>query len=263
MKKMMKNTMKSNFRQRQLPVDISKCVITKTKLAVLFLWHCIGSYVSLRIRGWRYEEAFLLTGTNAYMRKAVACWRLAARRGDIASMRNFGSCLATGNGCRKDMTRAMACYKAAAASGDVIAIHNIGACYSIGDGVPRDSKEAVRWLSQSAKRGFTWSVYFLGMHLCHGEGCDRDVERAFRCFRYAARRGIPNAQYDLAVCYANGEGVKRCVVLAILWLLLAALRGCDAASSIVEGDLLVAWLDGDAGLDDNEKAIKRHGNLSG
>ncbi len=160
-----------------------------------------------------------------------------------------------GEGCRKDVSRAIDCYKDVAAKGDVVAIHNLGACYSIGDGVPRDAKEAVRWLSQSAGKGFAWSVYYLGMHLCRGEGCVQDVERAFRCFRYAARRGIPNAQYDLAVCYANGEGVKRSVCFAVLWLLISVLRGCRAASSIIEGDLLEAWLDGEVGLGDDDEVI--------
>ena len=248
---------KNSTCQQLLPVDCCKRCFNKLKLVISFLWYFVCSGVSLRRRAWRYEEAFLLTGANRYKKKAVACWRLAARRGDPASLRNWGACLATGDGCRKDLPRAIACYKASATSGDVVAIHNLGACYSPGDGVPRDANEAVRWLSMSAKKGFPWSVYYLGMHLCRGEGCAQDVEGAFRCFRYAARKGISNAQYDLAVCYAYGEGTKRNAFLAILWLLIAALRGCRAASSIIEDDMLGAWLDGEVGLGDNGDVVHK------
>lgn len=247
--------MKSSCEQQPKPDNICKCSLKSSKLLLSFLWHCIGSCVSLRRKGCRYQKAFLLTGDYRCMKKAVACWRLAARRGDSASLRNWGSCFATGDGCRKDLQRAIACYKAAAARGDVVAIHNIGACYSIGEGLPCDAREAVRWLSQSAGKGFAWSVYYLGMHLCRGNGCAQDAERAFRCFRYAARRGIANAQYDLAVCYVNGEGVKRSVFFAVVWLFISALKGCGVASSIIEDDLLEAWLDGEVGLEDADEMI--------
>lgn len=92
-------------------------------------------------------------GTEIYAKKAVECFKLAAKKNDELSKINLGDCYALGVGISKNLKNAYKCYRKAAEVGNTIALNRVAECYLNGLGTEKNIENAIKCYELVLKNG--------------------------------------------------------------------------------------------------------------
>lgn len=132
-------------------------------------------------------------------------------------------------GEKRNAGKAAACYKKAAKSGNVRALYNLGVLYLRGDGVSRNAEEAFGYFSQASQKHHLGALYNLGYCYEKGVGTQSDAVKARACYEKAALGGYGNAQYAYACFNEGGIGGKTDTAAAAKFYKRAAKNGVTGA----------------------------------
>ena len=205
--------------------------------------------------------------TNAVLARACGMFRHAADMHDMNGLYNYGVCLNSGIGIKRDAEAAFNAFRTAAELGHVDAMNNLGICYREGIHVAQNLKASAYWFRKSAECGsatgmlnYGWAlrkgegveadgrksalmIYKAsrmghpdalnawGMMLLNGVGIEREPEAAVRAFKASAGHGCVQAMRNLQACYAEGLGVKASASEALLWKMRADAACGDRAAA--------------------------------
>lgn len=92
-------------------------------------------------------------GTAIDLRKAFACYRQAAKLGDVSAQCNLGVAYLEGLGTRQNLSLGIRWIKRAAQKDDEKAQYNLAQAYRKGEGVGKDQSLARHWFKKAAKNG--------------------------------------------------------------------------------------------------------------
>ena len=93
----------------------------------------------------------------------------------------------------KDVNRAVACFRIAAKGGNVAANYSLGWCEKHGKGTPKDAQSAVAHLTFAADAGHTHACFSLAECYETGDGVKRDMRTASSLYKKAAAKGHAGA----------------------------------------------------------------------
>ena len=217
--------------------------------------------------------------TNAVLARACAMFRHAADMRDMNGLYNYGVCLNSGIGIKRDAEAAFNAFRTAAELGHVDAMNNLGICYREGihvapdlkasaywfrkaagcgsatgmlnygwalrkgEGVEKDDRQSALMIYKASRMGHPDAQNAWGMMLLEGVGIEREPEAAVRAFKASAGQGCVQAMRNLQTCYAEGLGVKASASEALLWKMRA-----DAACG---DEVAAAWLAAEEGRGGN------------
>lgn len=160
--------------------------------------------------------------------KAAEWFRRAAEQNNPIGQFNYGICLDTGEGVKKDSREALKWYRKAAEKGlpeaklnTAITAENLG-----------EYELALQYYEEMASQGYSKSMRKSAELLEKGLGnIEINPDKAFRYMREAARNGDIRAQVKLADYYERGFGDMADMDKAIQWLWTAAGNGDPEAQS--------------------------------
>lgn len=119
--------------------------------------------------------------------------RVASELGDSDWINDLGVMFDTARGAARDCKRAVRCYRVAARSGHVLATANLAHSYRDGEGVARNPRRFVELARRAARRGNAMSRVSLASARIEGRGLARDRARGLRELRALAREGVEGA----------------------------------------------------------------------
>ena len=93
----------------------------------------------------------------------------------------------------KDYKKAIDCYRQAAKLSNANAMYAIAISYANGLGVALDHTAACNWYTKAAELGHDQAMYNLGLCFEHGWGVEIDIDTSFVYFRRAAALGNQDA----------------------------------------------------------------------
>jgi TPR repeat protein len=188
--------------------------------------------------------------------------KMAADRGNIIAMREYGRLLLEGKGVTRDPRQAIRYLDSATQTGDPRAhllladcfsgnileiatdlekmVENLweaatkdipeaqsklGYCYEEGIGVNKNTEMAVKWYTKAAQQNYPEAMVNLGHCHTQGKGVGLDPVQAFSWYQKAAALSSPVGLYNLGVCFALGKGVAKDDSQAFSWFQQAAALG--------------------------------------
>ena len=89
----------------------------------------------------------------------------------------------------KNRKKALSCYRKAAKLGCAAAQCKLGEAYDWGDGVKKDKSKAAKYFRMAAEQGHTSAQFLLGVCYDSGEGIKQDKTKAKECYLQAAEQG--------------------------------------------------------------------------
>ena len=164
-------------------------------------------------------------GVPVDMKKASHYCKLAADKGHIKSMFNFGFMLERGRGVSKNEEEACRYYKMAADKGHVKAMLNYGFMLSEGLGIPKNEEEACRYYKIAADKGQIDAMINYGVMLSEGRGVSKNEEEACRYFKMAADKGDVDIMNNYGNMLSEGRGVSKNEEEACRYYKIAADKG--------------------------------------
>ena len=158
----------------------------------------------------------ILGGMEVDPKRQVIWWKVAAEYGDVPSMGRLGDAYFYGNGVDEDEANAVRWYLRAAEGGSVLAARRLGDCYYDGMGVGVNFEEAAKWYAKassvaegSRSRPDADAMCSLGWMYQTGKGVSADVDAAKLLYEQAAELGHSCALVRLSYLYSDGLGVER------------------------------------------------------
>lgn len=153
---------------------------------------------------------------------AFEWYRRAADRNLPRALCNYGDCLMTGKGTKKDEIEAIEAYKKAAEQHDPLGQCKLADCYLKGQYVPQNLKMAVQLFQSSASNDHAESWYYLGDCALEGTGMNKNPKQAIVYYKKAAELNYSPAYCRLADAYTEGLFGRTNHVMALAMYIKAA-----------------------------------------
>lgn len=168
----------------------------------------------LREQGLRYANG---DGVKQDAPTAVAYYKEAHARGDIAAAALLATCYLEGRGVRRNFAKAATLFQEASDAGDLEARTKLALLHMRGKGVQRDWNEAAKLLKEPVDAELPEALYAFGRCWHYGMGSNRDSDKAVVLFRKAAEAGYPGAMGEMGWLYRTGQGVPVDLAEAVKW----------------------------------------------
>ncbi len=186
-----------------------------------------------------FQLAVLLQNEGKH-EAALEHFRKAADMGLAAAHAKLGDYSLFGIGpVKPDVDEAVAAYRLAADKGDLAATTTLAFLYRLGRGVPRDPAQMMRLMTQAADGGYQFAQYRLAQTYLTGDGIAGGADQALgvpnpelgaKYLEMAALQGNSKAILELAQLYADDSGgVPADLEAHARWIEKAAETGDPAA----------------------------------
>lgn len=169
-------------------------------------------------------------------KKAVECFKQAAKLGHKDASFMLGLCYAQAKGVKKDLQQAVSYYHSAAAMDQSDAQLHLARFFYHGIGLKQDKKLAVEWFKKTtmhnnikAKFHSTEAQFHLAMLYYEGKVIPKNNTEAAKWFEQPAREDNGKAQYLLGLLLSEGDGVEQNLVEAAKLLQQASDNGNENA----------------------------------
>jgi TPR repeat protein len=151
----------------------------------------------------------------------------AADGGDAFSQNAYGCRLRDGDGVPRDYANAARYFKMAADRGNVEGMINYGLCLENGQGVPeQDMAEAAKYYRRAMDAGDAWGMFCYADMLEFGKGVPKDPPRAAQLYKLAADSGHDRAQSKYGIVLEFGKcGVQKNLEEAVRYYKMASDQG--------------------------------------
>jgi TPR repeat protein len=191
-----------------------------------------GDAESLLTAGVLYEQGARGIPINDV--KAIACFRAAAAKGNLAARVLLWEMYVQGRGIPAGelpsaRARALQLLRQAAEVGYGEAAQCFGTLLLLGVGVQKNPEEAYSWLAKAADLGWSGSALIIGKIYLE----IRDIPNGMSWIRKAAELGHPDAQREIGLRYLFGDGLERIDHQAAIWLEKAAINSDARAQGML------------------------------
>ncbi|OHS98434.1 hypothetical protein TRFO_35176 [Tritrichomonas foetus] len=179
---------------------------------------------------------YLVTKKKYY--DAFNFFKMAALKGHIEGMFNYGKMLEEGLGTPIDRKEAVKYYRLSVDGGSIPAMFYLGRCYENGTGVEQSYINAAKLYRLSAENGDPEGMVGIGKLYKEGFGVDQNYEYALQYFQKAVGLGHVIGNYEFAKMYEFGLGTDEDKKVAYDHFKFASDRGHGPAMVFHAHDLL-------------------------
>ncbi|HSI39501.1 MAG TPA: tetratricopeptide repeat protein [Xanthobacteraceae bacterium] len=165
--------------------------------------------------------------TLADKQAAVALFRQAAAKGNVAAAYNLGMLYLEGDVVAREPSVAADWFRKAAELDQEDALYALASLYADGNGVTKDAGERARLLQRAAMLGHVVATVEYAILVFNGLGVPKDEAAAALLFKKAALAGNAIAQNRLARILSAGRGLPQDKVAAATWHLAAKGQGLN------------------------------------
>ena len=188
------------------------------------------------------------TGTGGSADKAVSCFELSARLGNLEALNSLGIMFAEGNGVEQSYETAREYFQEAADLGNIDALKSLGVIYENGLGVEQSGSRAFEYYKLAADQGDSEAQLRVGLYYA----LEDSYELAAQYYRLSSEQGNAEAQMSLGILYETGLAGEQSDEKAAEYYQLAA----DQGNADAQRNLGILLLEGRGVAQSNESALE-------
>lgn len=187
-----------------------------------------------------FTKYYYGNGVSVDKKKAAEYCKMAADKGSISAMKNYGNMLYNGDAIAANKIESVRYFKMAADCGDTSSMKMcVMLLYNGGEGIKSDKKEAAKYCKMLADKGDVTAMHNYAGMLYNGDGVSVDKSGSAVYFRMAADSGDVESMRTYGNMLKAGDGVKSDKKEAARYLKMAADRGDPVAMNSYAGMLFM------------------------